>query len=195
MATPPAGRTVLTSAALVALAAGALHLLGVAGWRWGGVTVAAILAVGGSVLVWRRLGRGAPSKVTWAATFAISGLVLTGWLGQHAPPSKGALGDILDEAEFAFWDEVDEKASGHSWCRPTCPVLTRIYDVPDTGDAGILLTAATGLDAAGFPVENDDYSRTQRGKTFSVSGRRATAEVRIVEGRERRASVTLRANR
>lgn len=102
------------------------------------------LAGGGALLAWLA-ARGQPRAALWAAAFGVVGLVLTGVLVDRAPPSKAVLAQRMDQLPLPFFVLTEEARTGHSWCRPHCPVVERTYRAPDTADQATLLTVGTAL--------------------------------------------------
>lgn len=142
---------VLVRAAFAILAvsavAGTLDVLGVAGYQGGEIAVAAVLAATAGAGGWFSL-RGVPAAGLWAAVVAVLATLLTPVLVDRAPWSAGRLQAELDSLELGFVDRIDQHVSGHSWCKPTCPVVERTYLGPAVNalvairEVGVALSAA-----------------------------------------------------
>lgn len=150
------------SAAASALAIGAeavlilaLGVLGVAGYRGGFALATAIVGVTGAALALWIVPAGAPLRPAWAVSAVVAAAVISGLLVDMAPPSRGRLADQLDRLELTNLRVLGQASSGHSWCRPTCPVVERRY-LASVGDRrGPLLDLA-------FALERRHLARAQR---------------------------------
>jgi hypothetical protein len=139
----------VVAAALVGAVA-ATWWLGLAGWRYGNVAVPAAFAVAAGAGTWLVLARGSPGRTLWTVSAVILAIVLASVLIDAAPPSRGALVARLDGIRLDFYEVLSERRTGHSWCRPTCPSVTRVYRAPFTSDRANSATVIAGLRAAGL---------------------------------------------
>ncbi|HEX2850337.1 MAG TPA: hypothetical protein VHN98_07280 [Acidimicrobiales bacterium] len=136
----------LSAGGVLLLVAVALGALGVAGYRGGPAIAAAALATtGATAAVVARRRRGDGHRLAWAVAFAVAGVVLAGALVDRAPASKARLAQRMDRLVLPFFVQTAEVRTGHSWCRPSCPAVTRTYRSPDTADRATLLVVATAL--------------------------------------------------
>jgi hypothetical protein len=129
----------------------------------------------------------------WALAASILGLAITARLVAVAPPSHGQLADRLDGLSLPFFEQISERKSGHSWCRPHCPHVTRVYDAPDTAPFAALHSVSLALSrtGAGRPGPGVTKLRFARNDmTLDAEARRSPAgDVTVViEVRGRRAS-------
>jgi hypothetical protein len=135
------------SAVALAVVAGALDQLGVAGYRQGAVlcTLALPLAVGG--LTWLL------TRSPWpTAIIVVVAILLSGTLATRAPWSTGRLESALDDLDGLDGFEVlSTEHTGHSWCRPDCPKVTRVWRAPNVeASAAVrqMSVALSGVDLA-----------------------------------------------
>ena len=127
----------------------ALDLLGVAGYQAGELLVAGTLALVTGAVAWLAY-RDVASRGIWTASLAIAATVLTPVLAARAPWSTGRITAELDRVELPFADELRTSRSGHSWCRPTCPVVERVYLGPAVNPGAAGQDVAAALAAAGL---------------------------------------------
>jgi hypothetical protein len=71
--------------------------------------------------------------------------VIAATLVQRAPYSTGRLRAILDETAPVDLKLKVELTLGHSWCRPTCPIVTRVYKAADLGPPILVLSISNAL--------------------------------------------------
>ena len=139
------------SIAALALTAGALDVLGIAGYRHGAPVVTAAVGVASAAFTWLLTRR------RWAAVvFAVLGVIAAGVLAERAPWSTGRLEGALDELDHLDGFEVIETHdAGHSWCRPACPSVTRTWRAPDTSPKATVVVMALSLAEAGVAPPYD----------------------------------------
>src|SRR5207253_1742672 len=102
------------------------------GYRVGGLLAAAVLCVGSVALLVGGLGAGFPGRTWWVLMAVIIGAGSASWLVDQAPLSRGRPDDRVDALHLQFVHLVSETHRGHSWCRPRCPEITRVYRAPAT---------------------------------------------------------------
>jgi hypothetical protein len=164
-------------------------LVGLGGWRSGALVVGAPLVLGGGALAFIAL-REVEGRIVWAAAVAVVGLSLTGLVGQRSPYSTGRLAQELDALDLPFFTVVSQVESGHGWCRPTCPAVTRVYRGPDTSAQAVMVTLGSALIARG--LIRDTTALRDIAATDSV--RVVTRDYSLRAGIER-ADATLRSRR
>lgn len=136
---------VAVAAWLLGLAA-ALALLGVGGYRSGFLWCSLVIGAGGAALLLRLLPSDTVFRGAWALTVLVLGAVMSAKLVDLGPPSRGRLQADLDHLRLPFFTETSHRMSGHSWCRPHCPVVSRTYRAPDVGATGTLGSVAVALE-------------------------------------------------
>lgn len=142
MAKLPAARGPLKVAAVLAVEAAAyvvVRMLGVGGYINGtALAVGVVLVVGGGLATFltRTIDDGADRGI-WIAAAAVVAVTIGIQAASVAPLSKGRLQADLDGLTLPFFETRSTHDGGHSWCRPTCPVVRRVYAAPPTsaGDA------------------------------------------------------------
>lgn len=125
-------------AAAAAVAGAGLALLGgvgVAGWRGGWILAIAVFpaAVGAAAWFGMRPGGGAVQPLgrgLYTTAVAILALVAGVQSIDYAPESSGRLAQRLDELPLPFYVQLSQRTSGHGWCDPSCPSVTRTYRGP-----------------------------------------------------------------
>jgi hypothetical protein len=158
----------------------------VAGWRAGWLLALAWFAVGGALVTWFTLGP-RPGRGSFTAAVVILGVVAAVKLPSLAPESKGRLADRIDRLPLSFFTTIDEHRSGHSWCRPTCPVVERTLQGPALTPRAAQIQAASALHAAGLleglrPLASIEPQTVIRGDDPYVH---ATIRIEHVNGRVR----------
>lgn len=178
-------------AAALAIGGLAMHLLGAGGYRSGFFGVFLPLAAVSGGLVWLRRDREA-DRLTWVAVSVVLAAVIGGLLVGSAPLSRNRL---LAEARAQvppFFDEIDASTSGHSWCRPTCPVATLVLKPPNTGNPAIMLDLATRLLPSGA-LDGRRLAQISRDTSFRSGNDRIGYEVELEgTGNDRTVTLTLR---
>lgn len=144
--TPLLRRLTLSLVALLSLAAIA-DVLGIAGYRYGGIGLTVGLPVVAVLVAVVQKIR----PLAWIVALAVLAAALGGLLVDRAPWSTGRLEAALDDLEHLDGFEVLEtERTGHSWCRPSCPKVTRVYRAPDTSPKANVVTMAVSLSNAGL---------------------------------------------
>jgi hypothetical protein len=174
----------------------AVHALGIAGyrvgWLWAGLLVAALPCV----LVWRGVGETLGPRGIWVVAFAVGGLTATGWLVDHAPLSAGQLHDRMHDISPPFTNVLSEHRSGHSWCRPRCPRVTRVLRAPDTAPFAALLNTAAEMRVEGLMSSLEVVGRRHPVRYVIVPTARYVARVDVARRRGYlRLTITLTATR
>lgn len=170
---PPLLPRLAASLAALALAAAALDLLGVAGYRFGApvLTVALPVASGAlaSFLTHRR----------WAAAVvAVLGVVVAAVLASRAPWSAGRLESELDGLkQLDGFEIIETHRDGHSWCRPDCPSVTRTWRAPDTSPNATVLVMTLALAEAGIAPPFDELPTNLLTDHLEVRGTETDAVV------------------
>lgn len=133
----------------------ALHLLGVGGYRNGELLVTAAMAAAATFAALVAIPRSVPMRWGWATAALAVGAVVGGLLAQQAPLSTGRLEARLDGLNLPDFEVLSTTRDGHSWCRPSCPTVTRVWRAPDTSPRAAVLTTVLSLAADGLapPVE------------------------------------------
>ena len=176
---------------LIASTAG-VHVLGVAGYRGGFFWALLIVAGGGGLATAWATRRRDDRRWAWVAAAAVVGAACAGWLFDHAPPSTGRLVAILDDLKLDGVRALSTHREGHSWCRPTCPSVTRTYQ-PTVGRRGALVLVGVALQRAGL-VRPSSFAAAKEG--FSGGDENVAVAVRLTRSHERDAIVVqLRAKR
>lgn len=182
----------LATVVAVGALAGVLYAFGVAGFQGGEIIVASLLAVTGGATAWWAL-RGVNGQPFYAGSVAALATVITPVLVASAPWSTGELEAQLDRLDLPFAEQISQHESGHSWCQPTCPVVTRVY----RGPAINALAAAGEVLAALKEAELVDSLRGIKLETKLVLADddvRLTVETKPDEpGRISRVRITIRA--
>ena len=131
--------------------------LGLAGFRFGGVAVPFTLAVAMGAATWTVFATGAMGRGLWTVSASVIGVVLGALLVDAAPPSTGVLAAELDGIRLDFYEVLSEQREGHTWCRPSCPSVTRVYRAPNTSDRANSATVVAGLRGAGLVTVPDRF--------------------------------------
>lgn len=146
---PGTAARLLVTVAAVGVLAGVLYAFGVAGFQGGEIIVASLLAVVGGVTAWWAL-RGVPGRPYYAGSVAALSSLVTPILVAAAPWSTGELEAQLDRLRLPFAEQVSQHESGHSWCQPTCPVVTRTYLGPAINAPAAANEVAAAIRTAGI---------------------------------------------
>ena len=167
-------RVLRIGAGVVAFAAvtGALHMLGVGGYRGGFAWTAVVLGGGGGLATGILLRHS--SGMVWGLAVAVAGAAMGGLLAEAAPVSTGRLADQMDDLQLPFFEAMEERRSGHSWCRPTCPVVERLYDPPDVSPSALAVTTGAAFLDHGL-IEDQQLQSLVRQNGFRL----VTDDVRI----------------
>lgn len=152
----------------------AVRAAGLAGWRGGPVAVTV-----GLVIVALALGfgltRGLPRRGAYVAGALVIALVGAAWSVSSAPLSHGRLEDILDSMPTGGAVPVSTTRSGHGWCRPRCPTVTRTYRVAGRRPAAAMQAIVAAMDRGGLIPR--DAGRVAYSRSFNAAT--ATVPVRI----------------
>jgi len=154
------------------------HVLGIGGYRNGRILIGLVVGVGAATVFWLSAPRDTFDRRIWAVSVALVSFTLGTIVGGAAPASRGALSAELDTIPLAFFTTLGEEASGHSWCRPRCPVVERRYRGPRTNPEAGLATVVGALAAAKIDVSDATFSTTERGATMVA--RTPTYRIRVV---------------
>jgi hypothetical protein len=168
-------------ALLLAYLAGAaivLHLGGVAGYRLGFLWAALVLAGGGALLLLVGTDARFPGRWLWLATVVLLGVTASGWLVDHAPMSKARLAAEIDRIDLPFVRVLGERRRGHSWCRPTCPVVERTLRAPNTTTFKTILDVAALMRVHGMLPDLEPVGRRHPEHFLRVPGPRTVTEIR-----------------
>ncbi|MBA3655408.1 MAG: hypothetical protein H0W70_14590 [Actinobacteria bacterium] len=182
----------------LAVAIGALHVAGVAGYRLGWLWSLAVVAGATGLLAWRWLGPAFPGRGTWIAAFVIVGVAASGWLVDHAPLSKARLRGEIDAIHLQFVRKLSETSAGHSWCRPTCPEVERVYRAPATTTFKAIFDTAALMRVHGQLTDIEPIARRHPQHFLRVFGQRTITEIRSDKASDHvrlRISVTARRGR
>lgn len=175
------------------IAAVVLDALGIAGYRNGAPVVAAGLALGGAALAWLLTRR------PWSAVaISVLGVVLSGALASRAPWSTGRLEAALDDLRHLDGFEVlESERSGHSWCRPDCPSVTRTFRAPDTSPRAAVLVMTLSLSEAGLAPPMDAIGERVLSDELAVRGDETDLVIRAerLEPGDLRVTVVFRSHR
>ena len=76
--------------------------------------------------------------------------MVSGLLVDRAPLSTGNLAHRLDGLRLPNERLVGARRTGHSWCRPHCPVAERTYRAPLTTLSGPIVDVGFALTRAGM---------------------------------------------
>ena len=163
---------------------GAVRLLGVGGYRGGRpLTVALILLVGGGLaFFFTRTIDDSSDRAIWLTAASLLAVTLGIHAASVAPPSKGRIVEQLDGMKLPFFQERSTTTSGHSWCRPDCPVVRRVYSAPPTNVAGALQTVFYGLSQAHLVAKQPLSRAALVSGTARAHGRTVTVDVRVIRG-------------
>ena len=162
----------------VGTSSGIAYLLGIAGWQRGGLLIGVPLVAGGSYLAWK-LASASPSRTTWTLAAGLLCLTASGVLVERAPLSKGALAARMDRLDLPFFEQQSEKGSGHSWCVPDCPSVTRIYKAPNTSVQAAMVPIGISLLNNGVITNTEELSRISNDRFLRARTAEFVVEVRI----------------
>ena len=168
-------RAIVAAAAFVLLAL-ALHVLGVAGYQAGEAVTGVVLAGAAVGLTIFAAGGDGGWRRWLALPLATAALALVGPLHDAAPLSKGRLTAELDELDLHDFEIVSTELSGHSWCRPTCPVVVRRYAGPGIAPAGAVALVGAELSDEGL-VPLAGLRLTARTREVTVRGEDLVATI------------------
>jgi hypothetical protein len=152
----------------------ALWFLGCGGYRGGFFLCAGLLGAVGVAGTLAALPSGTPSRGVITAVFALLALIVAGRLIVAAPLSRGHLAKDMSHLRLPFFEQLSERRSGHSTCRPHCPVVTRRYRGPDTGNAATFSVLAAALQRDGYVTRIRDVTGAAVGDHVRVVARRVT---------------------
>lgn len=126
---------------------GIVRVLGVGGYRGGTALAVAIMTVigGGLALLLTRPVEDSADRAIWLSAAGIVAITLGVHASSVAPYSTDRLAQQLDGLSLPFFERTAQHASGHSWCRPHCPVVTRVYTAPPTGIDNAVTTVLAAL--------------------------------------------------
>lgn len=156
----------------------ALFFLGAAGYRLGWLLVASVLCLGAGGLLAITLGRGFPARAWWVALVVIIGVGTTSYLVDHAPLSHGRLDDRVAALHLQFVKLVSERDAGHSWCRPRCPEITRVYRAPATTTFKAIFDTAALMRVHGQLRDIEPVARRHPLHFLRVPDQRTITEIR-----------------
>lgn len=155
----------VTATALLCLTS---HLLGIGGYRNGRILIGIVVSAGAATVFRLATPRDAFDPRIWTFSVALVTFTLGTIVGAAAPASRGALSAELDTIPLPFFVVVGEETSGHSWCRPQCPVVERRYRGPRTNPEAALATVVGALAAAKIEVSQVELSTTERRGTMEA---------------------------
>jgi hypothetical protein len=166
----------------VAGATAALHLLGVGGYRAGFLWLFLALPAAATAIAFLLL-EAAPNRGLWAAVVAILALTVAAKLVDLAPDSAGRLEERLDGLELPLFTRASDTASGHGWCRPHCPTVTRRYRTPSSAPRANELTILLALQAAHLSeTKAAPPALPVAGRPVTIRTDRLRIDVRVAEG-------------
>jgi hypothetical protein len=169
-----------------------LHVLGVGGYRSGFLGVFVPLALATGLVTWLAVGRRA-DRVLWTSALVVLAATAAGLLTSAAPPSRAVL---LDDARTLlpnFSDEVSHETTGHSWCRPHCPVATVVAEPAGTGAPAVMVEVATVFFQRG-DLTQQELVAIARQRTFVVRAPDVGYRVSLIgQGDARRLRIELSA--
>lgn len=134
----------------MALGTVALRSFGVGGYRGGFWICLAALVVVPTLTLGTASRSERRSALLYLGASALLAATAASWLVAESPPSAGRLSDRLDALDLPFYEVVDERRTGSSTCRPTCPAVVRTYRGPATGVRAAIVNTAVALDAEGL---------------------------------------------
>jgi hypothetical protein len=192
-------RRELAAVAVIAVwlvgASAVANYLGVAGYRGGWALAIALLVVATTALAWLATARVGASRM-WVLAFAILGLVSAARQIDTAPLSKNRLAAALDTFKLDFYKVESEERSGHSWCKPTCPSVTRRYRAPLTTPVFAKDTVASTASYYHYLPDLRAVVDDRRATGFDAVSERATLTQRAVrKGDHLEVTVTLTSHR
>jgi hypothetical protein len=155
-----------------------VHALGLAGYRLGWLWAGALVVVLPVLAAWRWIGSDAASRIMWVIAVAVAGVTALAWLVDHAPLSKGQLADQFTGLTPDFTKTISETRTGHSWCRPHCPRVTRVLRAPDTSPFYALLTTAAAMRVKGIITTLEPVGRRHPEHYLRIPSHRMVADVR-----------------
>ena len=188
-------------AALFIAATTALHVLGVGGYRQGGLIVTGVLLVVGCGTFLALPGRGNAANMDnrglWLLVLGVLAVVGGGVLADRAAWSSGRLASEMDRLDLPFFEVRDERTTGHSWCRPSCPAVIRVYGTPNTSVRATMLTVAASFTRIGLVTDQTLLSRIGDEPTAQLRTDRVVINVEVgdVEDQARRVEIRYRAIR
>jgi hypothetical protein len=150
--------------------------LGLAGYRLGWLWAGALLAGLPAVLAWRWIDPNA-GRAMWAVAFAVIGLTASAWLVDHAPLSKGQLASRIGSLAPPFTETISETRTGHSWCRPECPRVTRVLRAPDTVPFAALFNTAAVMRVKGLMTTLEPIGRRHPQRFMRIPTNRMVVDV------------------
>lgn len=142
--------------------------LGLGGYQNGRLLVAAVVGLGTTSAFWASASRSGLDPRIWTVSVALLAITLGSLVGANAPRSRGSLRSELDGYLLPFFTDLGDRATGHSWCRPTCPAVERRYRAPRTNPDVALDTVTAALVAAKVEARNVSRSATADRATLSV---------------------------
>jgi len=169
-----------------------VRLAGIGGYRSGRpLAVVLILLVGGGLaFVLTREIDDSSDRAIWLTAAAVLAVTLGIQAASVAPPSKGRIVGQLDTMTLPFFKTRFTSTQGHSWCRPECPSVHRVYSAPPTNVASSLATAFVALSQAGVvprrPLTRDELVagiaevHTNRVDVYVRATRAAAASTAVV---------------
>jgi hypothetical protein len=167
------------TAVWLVLASAVANYLGVAGYRGGWAIAIGVLMGVTAALAWLAAAKAGASRM-WVLAFAILGLVSAARQIDTAPLSKNRLAADLARFKLDFYKVVSEKRSGHSWCKPTCPTVTRTYRAPLTTPVFAKDTVASTASYYHYLPDLRAVLNDRRGTGFDAVSTRATLVQRTV---------------
>lgn len=148
--------------------------------RWQGIgglslgwALCALPLAGGAALIAAILARHLPTWYSYPAAAAAIGAVLSFQLAQVAPLGTDRLGDYVDSLGLEG-KVVEERATGSPSCKPACPRLVRVYELPYTRtNVGQTVTETTliGEGFAARDIMRDRDSFTVENEVVAVEAR------------------------
>ena len=168
------------SFAWLVVASVATGFFGVAGYRAGWAVVMAVLVVGTGLVSWAAITRSGAHR-GWIMSFVLFGLIISARQIDTAPLSKHRLAASLDKFKMDFYKLEDEKRSGHSWCKPTCPTVTRRYRAPNTGLVFVKQTVASAASFHHFLPDLRAVLEARSATGFEAVSERATIRQTVAQ--------------
>jgi hypothetical protein len=185
---PQRRRSPLVAFAVLPVIGGAVYgakVLGIGGWRAGGPLVTALL-VGVAVAAGVVLTRDQPLRLAYVGGALALALVGAAWCVSTAPYSHGRLEEVLDRVPKGALGTPQTRRSGHGWCEPRCPTVTRTYVLPARQPEGAMRLAVVALQTAEMiPLDAGRVALSRAlgyasaGQAVSIDNQRYTTVVRV----------------
>ena len=154
---------------VVLIAVAVTWALGLAGWR-GGPALVTVGLTAFALAAGLLLTRSQHLRVAYLGGGLVVALVGAAWCVSTAPLSHGRLEQVLDRVPNSVLITSKTSRSGHGWCQPRCPTVSRVYSLPAQRPGTAMRSAVVAMQSAGMIPRDAARVALSRALGFASQG-------------------------